>query len=268
MRLDLGYDGTDFSGWARQPGRRTVEGVVGDALATVFGLDGPPGLTVAGRTDSGVHARGQVAHVDLPAPAWSEHHDRALARLRGVLAPDVRVTALAPAPPGFDARFAATSRRYSYLLCDDPAGVDPLQRNRVVWHRRRLDVEEMNAGASRLLGEHDFVAFCKRREGAGTVRTLHTFEWQRRSDDLLEATVIANAFCHNMVRSLVGACVAVGEGRRPSEWVEGVLASSERSSAVTVMPPHGLTLEEVTYPVAAELTRRVAQTQWGSVVGC
>jgi tRNA pseudouridine38-40 synthase len=267
VRLDLGYDGTDFSGWARQPGRRTVEGVVDDALATVFGLDGPPRLTVAGRTDAGVHARGQVAHVDLPATVWSQHRDRALARLRGVLPSDVRVTALAPAPAGFDARFAATSRRYSYLLCDEPTGVEPLQRHQVVWHRRRLDVDAMNAGASRLLGEHDFVAFCKRREGAGTVRRLLAFSWRRRPDSL-EARVVANAFCHNMVRSLVGACVAVGEGRRPAEWISEVLASSQRSSEVTVMAAHGLSLEEVVYPPDDELAARVAETRQTRVLPC
>jgi tRNA pseudouridine38-40 synthase len=165
------------------------------------------------------------------------------------------------APAGFDARFAATSRRYSYLLSDEPSGVDPLQRHRVVWHRRPLDGEAMNQAASLLLGEHDFVALCKRREGAGTVRTLQTFSWRRRDDEVLEATVIANAFCHNMVRSLVGACDAVGEGRRPAAWVTEVLAQDQRSSAVTVMPPHGLTLEEVRYPPDGALEMRVNQAR-------
>ncbi len=238
-----------------------MEGVLDDALATVFGLTAPPGLTVAGRTDAGVHARGQVAHTDLPTEAWSEQIDLALRRLRGVLPADVRVTAISPAPSGFDARFAATSRRYSYLLSDDVVGVDPLMRRRVVWHRRQLDVRAMSDAAAALQGEHDFVAFCKRREGAGTIRTLRTFSWRRRPDVLLEATVVANAFCHNMVRSLVGACVAVGEGRRPPEWVAEVLASTERSSAVTVMPPHGLTLEEVTYPSDSELAEQVRRVR-------
>lgn len=255
VRLDLGYDGTDFSGWAKQPGRRTVEGVLDEALALVFGLPDPPGLTVAGRTDAGVHARGQVAHADLPRDAFSAQSTGVtLRRLRGVLPTDIRVSALAQAPPGFDARFAATSRRYSYLLSDDATGVEPTRRQTVVWHRRPLDVDAMNRSASELLGEHDFVAFCKRREGAGTVRTLQAFVWSRREDDTIEATVVANAFCHNMVRSLVGACVAVGEGRRAADWVSEVLASSERSSAVTVMPARGLTLEEVTYPADDELT--------------
>lgn len=235
--------------------------MVDEALATVFRLPAPPGLTVAGRTDAGVHAHGQVVHVDLPGEVWNEHHEHALWRLRGVLPADVRVTAVAPAPSGFDARFAATSRRYSYQISDDPAGVDPLARGTVVWHRRQLDGRAMNEAASLLLGEHDFAAFCKRREGAGTVRTLTTFTWHRRAEHLLEATVVANAFCHNMVRSLVGACVAVGEGRRPAQWVEEVLGSKERSSAVTVMPPHGLTLEEVTYPDDSGLRAQVTRAR-------
>lgn len=261
LRLDLGYDGTAFSGWAKQPGRRTVEGVLDDALATVLRLGTPPGLTVAGRTDAGVHARGQVAHTDVASDAWAEHGDRLLHRLRGVLPPDVRVAALRPAPDGFDARFGATSRRYSYRLSDDPTGVDPLHRHDVVWHRRTLDVGAMDVAAAGMIGEHDFAAFCKRREGAGTVRTLRRFAWRRAEDGVLEATVLADAFCHNMVRSLVGACVAVGEARHPASWAVDVLATRERSSAVTVMPPHGLTLEEVTYPPDAGLATRAREAR-------
>lgn len=256
LRLDLGYDGAGFSGWARQPGRRTVEQVLDEALARVLRLTAPPGLTVAGRTDAGVHARGQVAHCDIPGSAWDEHEQGFLRRIRGVLPADVRVSAVACAPQEFDARFSATSRRYRYLLCDDPTGVDPLERGHIVWHRRRLDVDVMDAAASMLVGEHDFAAFCRKREGATTIRTLRRFAWQRREDGLLEAEVVADAFCHTMVRSLVGACVPAGEGRRPADWVGEVLASGERSPVVTVMPPHGLTLEEVTYPPDAELAGR------------
>ena len=255
MRLDLGYDGSGFSGWAKQPGRRTVEGVLDDALATVLRLDSAPGLTVAGRTDAGVHARGQVAHTDVPVEAWEANGDRVRHRLSGLLPEDVRVTRVAVAPHGFDARFSAASRRYAFRICDDPVGVDPIRRSDVVWNRRPLDVEAMNAAAAELVGEHDFVAFCKRREGASTVRTLKVFRWARE-DALLTATVIADAFCHNMVRSLVGACVAVGEGRRPPTWVGDVLSEGERSSSVMVMPPQGLTLEEVTYPPNEELAER------------
>ncbi|MCZ3388729.1 MAG: tRNA pseudouridine(38-40) synthase TruA [Actinomycetia bacterium] len=253
LRLDLGYDGSGFSGWAKQPERRTVEGVLDDALGVVLRLDPAPGLTVAGRTDAGVHARGQVAHTDVPADAWNANDARALFRLSGVLPVDVRVWRMVEAPQGFDARFSATSRRYTFRIIDNPVGTDPIRRSDVVWNRRPLDVDAMNAAAAELRGEHDFVAFCKKREGASTVRTLKAFEWGRREDGLLEATVQADAFCHNMVRSLVGACVVVGEGRRPASWVGEVLSQPERSSAVMVMPPHGLTLEEVNYPPDADL---------------
>lgn len=256
LRLDLGYDGAGFSGWAKQPERRTVEGVLDDALAVVLRLDAAPRLTVAGRTDAGVHARGQVAHADVPAGAWAANGERALYRLSGLLPEDVRVRSVRVAPEGFDARFSATSRRYVFRICDDPVGADPIRRSDVVWNRRPLDVDAMNVAASALVGEHDFVAFCKRREGASTVRTLEMIGWRRLDDGLLEAMVQADAFCHNMVRSLVGACVAVGEGRRPASWVGEVLREVARSSAVMVMPPHGLTLEEVSYPPDAELAAR------------
>ena len=261
VRLDLGYDGTEFSGWAKQPGRRTVEGVLDEALATVLRLPTPPGLTVAGRTDAGVHARGQVAHTDLPAQEWSAHAERLLVRLRRVLPDDVRVTAARRAPEAFDARFAALARRYCYRLSDAPTGVDPIRRHDVAWHRRPLDIDSMNEAAALLLGEHDFAAFCKRRDGASTVRTLQTFAWERVVSGVLEVTVIADAFCHNMVRSLVGACVAVGEGKREPAWVTEVLATIDRSSAVTVMPPQGLTLEEVTYPPDDELASQALRAR-------
>ena len=261
VRLDLAYDGSAFSGWAKQPERRTVEGTVDDALWKVLRLDGLPGLTVAGRTDAGVHARGQVAHVDVPAAAWAEHHERLLYRLRSVLPDDVQVAAIQLAPEGFDARFGANSRRYTYRMSDDPTGVAPLRRHDTVWHRRPLDLSAMSDAAIVLLGEHDFAAFCKRRDGASTVRTLLSFSWTRRADGVLEASVVADAFCHNMVRSLVGACVVVGETKQLPSWVVDVLALGERSSAVPVMPPHGLTLEEVTYPPDDELAVRAVESR-------
>ncbi len=256
LRLDLGYDGSDFHGWAKQPELRTVHGVLDEALAVALRLPEPPGLTVAGRTDAGVHARGQVVHSDVPQTAWVENGERLLYRLTGLLPLDVRVRQVEPAPAGFDARFSATSRRYVYRLCDDPVGVDPIRRSDVVWSRRQLDVDAMNDAAAALLGEHDFASFCRWREGASTVRTLRAFGWQRTNEGTIEATVVADAFCHNMVRSIVGACVAVGESRRPPAWVGDVLREVERSSAVLVMPPHGLTLEEVTYPPDDELAER------------
>jgi tRNA pseudouridine38-40 synthase len=256
LRLDLAYDGTDFSGWARQPGRRTVQQVVEDALARVLRL-AAVATTVAGRTDAGVHATGQVAHADLPPDIQA---DGLVRRLAGVLAPDVRVTALTVAPSGFDARFSAIWRRYEYLISDLDSGADPLRRRFVLDHRRRLDVTAMNDAATRLVGLHDFAAFCRRREGATTVRTLLDCAVRRFSDDVL-VTVRADAFCHSMVRSLVGALIAVGEGRRCSDWPASLLASTERSSAVTVAPPHGLTLVEVGYPPDDELAARAQLTR-------
>ncbi|MGW6142010.1 tRNA pseudouridine(38-40) synthase TruA [Streptomyces sp. NPDC055144] len=257
VRLDLSYDGKDFSGWAKQAsGRRTVQGEIEDALKTVTRSAQTYELTVAGRTDAGVHARGQVAHVDLPEDVWAEHQDKLLRRLAGRLPHDVRVWKVAQAPSGFNARFAAVWRRYVYRVTDNPGGVDPLLRSHVLWHDWELDLDAMNAAAEKLLGEHDFAAYCKRREGATTIRTLQELRWERSPDGILEATVRADAFCHNMVRSLVGAMLFVGDGHRPPDWPAKVLAAGVRDSAVHVVRPHGLTLEEVGYPADELLAAR------------
>ncbi|MFE3072052.1 tRNA pseudouridine(38-40) synthase TruA [Streptomyces sp. NPDC059247] len=257
VRLDLSYDGRDFSGWAKQAqGRRTVQGDIEDALRTVTRAKETYELTVAGRTDSGVHARGQVAHVDLPVEVWDEHRDKLLRRLAGRLSHDVRIWSLTEAPGGFNARFSAIWRRYAYRVTDDPGGVDPLLRGHVLWHDWALDMDAMNEAAAALVGEHDFAAYCKRREGATTIRTLQELRWERRADGILEATVKADAFCHNMVRSLVGALLFVGDGHRPADWPGKVLAAGVRDSAVHVVRPHGLTLEEVGYPADDLLAAR------------
>ena len=262
LRLDLAYDGTDFSGWATQPGRRTVQGVLEEALGRVLRLPGPPQLTVAGRTDSGVHAEGQTAHVDVPPEAWTgADPDRVLWSLASALPPDVRVHALTPAPPGFDARFSALWRRYRYRVSDSPAAADPLRRNDTLWYPRPLRVERMNAAASRLLGEHDFAAFCRRREGATTVRRLLRLDWGRDSSGVVVATVVADAFCHNMVRALVGALIAVGEGRRDPGWPGQLLSAAVRDGAVQVAAAHGLCLAEVRYPPPDQLAARAAATR-------
>lgn len=268
VRLDLGYDGTAFAGWAAQPGQRTVQGVLGAALARL--LRHEVALTVAGRTDAGVHATGQVCHVDVPLPAWEALPGRVagrapgealVARLAGVLPADVRVHGARVAPAGFDARFAALSRRYAYLVCDDPAGVPPLRRHDVAGHRRPLDAAAMSAAAASLVGLHDFAAFCRRRAGATTVRTLLEYRWDRDDQGFLAARVVADAFCHSMVRALVGAVLPVGEGRRPVEWPASVLAAGVRDPAVTVAPAHGLTLVEVRYPPDDALSARTAETR-------
>ncbi|MEU7831914.1 tRNA pseudouridine(38-40) synthase TruA [Nonomuraea sp. NPDC049129] len=296
LRLDLGYDGTDFSGWARQPGLRTVQGEIEQALGRILRLAEPPALTVAGRTDAGVHARGQVAHVDLPVEAFSaldRNHRRSagsepvagfpavgsmgvgavlpldvderlatlLRRLAGVLEPDVRVHRVSVASEGFDARFSALSRRYAYRVSDAAGGVDPLRRREVVWHNRPLDLDALNAAATHLLGEHDFAAFCKKREGATTIRRLQRLDWVREGDGVLVATVVADAFCHSMVRSLVGSLLSAADGRRPVEWPGQVLGRAVRDSGVHVAPAHGLCLEEVTYPPDAELAARALATR-------
>jgi tRNA pseudouridine38-40 synthase len=248
VRLDLAYDGAEFSGWAKQRARRTVQGELESAVTTVLRLPEPVELTVAGRTDAGVHARGQVAHVDLPAEVWARESGKLRRRLAGRLPWDVRVRQVAQAPPGFDARFSAVWRRYAYRIGDHPGGVDPLLRGHVLWHDRPVDVDAMNEAAKLLLGEHDFAAYCKKREGATTIRTLLDLSWERSADGLAVATVVADAFCHNMVRALVGAMILVGDGHRPVGFPSEVLAGRVRHSAVNVLRPHGLTLEEVGYP--------------------
>ncbi|CAN7264629.1 tRNA pseudouridine(38-40) synthase TruA [Terrabacter sp. LjRoot27] len=269
VRLDLAYDGTGFSGWAAQPVLRTVQGELTAALTTVLRSPEPVRVTVAGRTDAGVHARGQVAHVDLDPEAWAALPGRSdrepgvalVSRLGGLLAPDVVVRRAAVAPVGFDARFSAVERRYLYRLADPDAARDPLRRHDTVWWRRPLDVEAMDEAARSLVGLRDFAAFCKQREGATTVRTLLDFSWVRLPDGVLAATVRADAFCHSMVRSLVGAVVPVGEGRRAVEWPRSLRDRGERTAGIHVMPPHGLSLEEVLYPPDADLAARASLTR-------
>jgi tRNA pseudouridine38-40 synthase len=202
-----------------------------------------------------------VVHVDVAPDVLAASAGRStveptealLRRLNGVLPADVRVRGLREVPEAFDARFSAVWRRYAYRIADHPALADPLVRRAVLARPRRLDLDAMNAAASGLTGEHDFAAFCKRREGATTVRTLLDLSWGRDPEGLAVATVRADAFCHHMVRALVGALVAVGEGRRPPPWAADVLAAGVRDAAVTVVPAHGLTLEEVGYPDDAGL---------------
>ena len=274
VRLDLGYDGTAFAGWAMQPLQRTVEDTLAAALARVLRRKEVPRLIVAGRTDAGVHARGQVCHVDLPAAAWEAAPwrrgvppSRALIRrLAGVLPKDVRVQQVSLAAAGFDARYSALRRHYAYRVSESEAGPDPLRRHDVLNHRRRLDVEAMGAASARLLGLHDFAAFCRLREGATTVRTLQEFSWRRQHEGepdpgLVVATVVADAFCRSMVRALVGAVLPVGEHRRAVDWPARVLASRVRDSRVTVAAARGLTLERVDYPPDDQLAARVTQSR-------
>ncbi len=284
LRLDIAYDGADFAGWARQPDQRTVAGVLGEALRTLFRAE--VRLVVAGRTDAGVHATGQVAHIDVDraslaaltprhlATAGAAGPDAALVglrrRLAGLLPPDVRVPAVAPAPDGFDARFAALRRHYAYRVCVSEWGVPPLLRGSTLWWRRPLDADAMNAAARHLLGLHDFAAYCKPRAGATTIRDLQSLEVRAApvpaadaagAGELLTIAVTADAFCHAMVRSIVGALLAVGDGRTDPARPAELLQAGERTAQIAVAPAHGLTLTGVDYPSDDQLHARARRTR-------
>ena len=269
LRLDLAYDGTAFAGWGIQPELRTVQGVVEDALATILRLTQPARLVVAGRTDAGVHASGQVAHVDLPTLASFENADGSLDlqefenRLAGILKrdPDVVLKRASIALEGFDARFSPLARRYEYRLQDDARTYNPLERHRSVWTPKPLDVDLMNAAAESLLGLRDFGAFCRPRPGATTIRELQQFEWRRESDGVVVCHIQADAFCHSMVRSLVGACVVAGNGKAQQSELDEVRDGAERTALFKVMPPHGLNLVEIIYPPDDELGPRAELTR-------
>jgi tRNA pseudouridine38-40 synthase len=267
VRLDLAYDGTAFHGWARQPGLRTVQGELELRLTRILRSPDPIQTVVAGRTDAGVHARAQVCHADVPGVVVTNRGETvgavaALERwLPGSLPPDVAVRAVRVAPPGFDARFSALSRRYCYRLVDDPGKADPFTRHQTTPVRPALDVAAMAEAAAGLLGLHDFAAFCQARAGATSIRRLTEVTVLRPGPGRVEVWVQADAFCHSMVRSLVGALVAVGHGRRDADWLASLVDRAERAGEVTVLPPQGLTLEEVRYPPDAELARRADQAR-------
>jgi len=267
LRIDLAYDGTEFHGWATQPGLRTVQETLEAALATALRV--PVEVTCAGRTDTGVHARGQVVHLDVSEEVLSASAGRSSApvvevltrRLAGLLPPDVRVRRIAPAHPDFDARFAALSRSYRFRIADNPEAADPLRRHEVLWWPRPLAVEPMAQAAPALLGEHDFIAFCKRREGATTIRRVLAAGVDRTVAGLVEVSLTADAFCHHMVRSIVGALVEVGEGRRTPDWFRDLLARTDRQSDVPVLPPRRLILDRVDYPADEDLAARVGEAR-------
>ena len=274
LRLDIAYDGTGFTGWAKQPGIRTVQGELEQALATILRRHGqPPTLTVAGRTDAGVHATGQVAHLDLTQPQLkllAKPHGPGAAveptialarRLNGIagVSKDLYVAAVTVAPPGFDARFSPIWRRYEYRIADAAAQRNPLLRGHTVWYPATLDVDAMNASARELLGLHDWAAYCRPRAGATTIRELQQFEWERDTTGVLVARLQADAFCHSMVRALVGATVSVGERKLAGERLRGIRAEAQRTSEFKVMPANGLTLVEVGFP--DDVAARAAQSR-------
>lgn len=269
LRLDIAYDGTEFAGWAIQARQRTVAGVLEETLSTVFRT--PVRLRAAGRTDTGVHATGQVAHADIPVSALPHVYPRSprpdepeflplVRRLGRLLPADVRVRRVVRAPTGFDARFAALRRHYIYRLSTAPYGAEPHQARYVTAWPRPLDVDAMAVASQDLLGLHDFAAFCRHRDGATTIRDLQRMDWFR-DGDLITAHVTADAFCWSMVRSLVGALLAVGEHRRSTAWCRGLLTATRRSSDFAAAPPRGLTLIGVDYPPDEQLAAQTARTR-------
>ena len=276
LRLDLAYDGTDFSGWASQPGLRTVQGELEASICTMLRSERAR-LTVGGRTDAGVHARGQVAHLDVteaelakwsgtrgePSATLDVEHVRAR-KLNGMLkrrARDISIHSVRVVPEAFDARFSAMRRRYEYRLRDEAARRDPLTARFTADVPRHLDFARMQRASDELLGLNDFTSFCKAREGATAVRDLLRFEWRETEDGAYSARIEADAFCHSMVRALVGAVVAVGAGRIGEQELRELRDARERTSRFTVMPAQGLSLEEISYPADADLAARAELTR-------
>ncbi|MFM2137533.1 MAG: hypothetical protein RJA84_661 [Actinomycetota bacterium] len=255
LRLDLAYDGTNFYGWGKQPDRRTVQEEVEKAIAIIS--QSKIDSIVAGRTDAGVHATGQVIHVDVPE---SINLDEIAYKLNRILDTDVRVMGVSIAPPAFHARFSALRRHYTYRILDANKVIPPLHRYDVASWYKPLAVEQLNEASKLLLGDHDFAAYCKFREGATTIRQLQRFEWVRDSEGYLVGDIVADAFCYSMVRNLVGAVVCVADGRFGPEWIQETLANKVRVSDSLVFPACGLTLRQVDYPSDSELLERAAKT--------
>jgi len=253
LRIDFSYDGTDFSGWAKQPHLTTVQGTLDAALATILRVDTIQS-TVAGRTDAGVHATSQTAHVDVDD---SVKPDQLTRRLNSILSSGaIRVRRVTAAPPGFDARYSSIFRRYEYRVSDAASVRDPRSRRFTLWIDNHLDMNLMNEAATSLLGLHDWTTYCRPRPGATRVRELQIFRWRRENDGTLVAEVQADAFCHNMVRNLVGVCIAVGRGKLKVSEAVTLREERTRTSAFIVIPPHGLTLVEVGYPADDEVGDR------------
>ena len=242
LRIDLSYDGTNYAGWAKQPDQRTIQGEIEGALAKVIGS--PVEAVTGARTDAGVHATGQVIHIDIPQS--STDIENLAFRLNQILDGDIRINNTSPAPKDFHARFSALSRTYKYKIIDGLKVVPPFARFDTATWFRHLDEKLMNEACAQLLGKHDFKAFCKFNPDQTTVRTLMEFNWER-AGEVLEARVKANAFCHSMVRNLVGAAVCIGEQRFEKEWMVKVLEEQERVSNSYVFPASGLTLINIEY---------------------
>jgi tRNA pseudouridine38-40 synthase len=260
FRIDIAYDGTNFFGWGAQPDRRTLQDLVEEAIARISRTDVES--IVAGRTDAGVHATGQVIHVDLPDAMFDGEltYIDLRYKLNRILDDDVRIMNISDAPAGFHARFSALRRYYSYKIIDNNDVIPPLTRNDVASWYRPLDLDRMNEASQLVLGHHDFAAFCKFRQGGTTIRTLEKYQWKRQDDGLLVADLVADAFCYSMVRNLVGAVVCVADGRKEPEWIAELLSNKERVSDSLVFPARGLTLYQVDYPTDDQLLERAKIT--------
>jgi tRNA pseudouridine38-40 synthase len=260
LRINIAYDGTAFFGWATQPDKRTIQDLVEEAVARIS--RGDVESVVAGRTDAGVHATGQVIHIDLPDAVFADgltYRDLRY-KLNRILDEDVRIMDISDAPEGFHARFSALRRIYTYKILDNNEVIAPLSRYDVAPWYRPLDVDLMNKASALVLGHHDFAAFCKFKEGGTTIRTLEKYQWHRDSEGLLIAEVVADAFCYSMVRNLVGAVVCVADGRKDPSWMAELLANKERVSDSLVFPARGLSLTRVEYPSNDELLDRARVT--------
>jgi tRNA pseudouridine38-40 synthase len=260
LRINIAYDGTAFFGWATQPDKRTIQDLVEEAVARIS--RGDVESVVAGRTDAGVHATGQVIHIDLPDAVFADgltYRDLRY-KLNRILDEDVRIMDISDAPAGFHARFSALRRIYTYKILDNNEVIAPLSRYDVAPWYRPLDVDLMNQASALVLGHHDFAAFCKFKEGGTTIRTLEKYQWHRDSEGLLIAEVVADAFCYSMVRNLVGAVVCVADGRKDPSWMAELLANKERVSDSLVFPARGLSLTRVEYPSDDELLDRARVT--------
>jgi tRNA pseudouridine38-40 synthase len=260
LRIDIAYDGTNFSGWGAQPDRRTLQDLVEEAISRISRSD--VASIVAGRTDAGVHATGQVIHVDVPDAMFGSGltYTDFRFKLNRILDEDVRIMLITDAPPGFHARFSALRRKYVYKILDNNDVIAPHSRFDVAPWYRPLDVDRMNEASALVLGHHDFAAFCKFREGSTTIRTLEKYDWVRSPEGLLVADVVADAFCYSMVRNLVGAVVCVADGRQDPSWMSELLANKARVSDSLVFPARGLSLYQVDYPSDDQLLERARVT--------
>jgi tRNA pseudouridine38-40 synthase len=256
-KISLSYDGTSFFGWGKQSDRRTVQGEIESALKTLYRQDLE--TIVAGRTDAGVHASGQVIHVDLPIGDFGFDFEDLGYRLNRILTEEIRIKSAVRASKDFHARFGAIRRHYIYKIQDGLGIIEPVKRLDITPWYRNLDIQKMNQAAALLIGEHDFFSFAKYRENSTTIRNLERFDFQRDEQGLIISHVVADAFCYNMVRSLIGTMVYIGEGRFPVTWAKEILEKRERPSDSVVFPARGLTFVGVDYPQDELLASRVNQ---------